>query len=177
MDYGELTPSIIDKILEAMKIINNPEIEPEVRQLNQEILFREVGESVYNKVYEMNAFDFEIEHTSGPGIDDRYLGLSKVASDSISVGDVGVAVYVKNYLDNVMGKAQQDAFVNASQSGKRPRVIRRTVGDTCKWCRDRAGTFTDPDPTVFQRHRACDCTITTEGFRSRNGQLNNFVGQ
>ena len=68
MDYSKLNDSIINKVLKALALINNPEIDPEIRQLNQEILFREVGTAVYNKVYDMNAFDFEIEYTRGPGI-------------------------------------------------------------------------------------------------------------
>lgn len=57
MDYAGLNETIIDKVLKALQLINNPEIDPEVRQLNQEILFREVGAAVYAKVYDMNAFD------------------------------------------------------------------------------------------------------------------------
>lgn len=82
MNYAGLNDTIINKVLAALKLINNPEIDPDVRQLNQEILFKEVGASVYAKVYDMNAFDYEIEHTTGPGIDDRYYGLAKVAAAS-----------------------------------------------------------------------------------------------
>ncbi len=92
MDYSGLNETIIKKVLAAMAIINNPEIDPQVRQKNQEILFREVGAAVYAKIYNMNAFDYEIEHTTGPGIDTRYFGLAKVASASIAVGTVGLAV-------------------------------------------------------------------------------------
>lgn len=175
MEYDQLAPSILDKLIEAMKLINNPEIDPEIRQLNQEILLREVGEAVYNKIYEMQAFDFEIEHTTGDGIDDRYFGLSKVASDSISIGDIGLSVFAANFIANTIGKAEHDAVRNAKQSGKRPVVVRTLVGDTCKWCQQRAGRYTDPGPEVFQRHRACDCVIKTEGFRSRNGELQNYA--
>lgn len=175
MDYSQFTPTILSRVLEAVQLINNPEVDPEVRQLNQEILFREVGEAVYSKIYDMNAFDFEIEHTTGPGLDDRYYGLAKVTSDSVSAGNVGIIEYVKNYVDNVIGKAQHDAFKTAAQSGKFPTVVRATVGKTCQWCQDRAGTYTDPSPEVFQRHGGCDCTITTSGYKSRNGLLKNYV--
>src|SRR5688572_11494415 len=99
MDYSKLNQTILEKVLKALKLINNPEIAPEIRQLNQEILFREVGAAVYAKIYDMNAFDFEIEYTTGPGIDDRYYGLAKVAAASVSIGALGLAEYVKNYLD------------------------------------------------------------------------------
>jgi len=175
MNYSDLKPSILARLLEAIALINNPEVSPEIRQLNQEILFREVGTAVYNRVYDMNAFDFEIPHTSGPGIDDRYFGLAKVASDSVSAGNIGLVEYAKNYVDNMIGKAQHDAFNNAVQSGKHPTVVRRIVGETCKWCNARAGTYIDPPSEVFQRHGGCDCSITTSGFKTRNGQLGNYV--
>lgn len=175
MDYAKLNDTITKKVLTALALINNPEIDPEIRQLNQEILFREVGTAVYTKVYDMNAFDFEIEHTRGPGIDDRYYGLAKVAAASVSTGALGLDDYVRNYLDTMASKAQHDAVQNAKQSGKYPTVTRKMNGETCAWCESLAGTYTKPDSEVFKRHRGCDCSIVTEGYRSRNGQLNNYV--
>lgn len=175
MDYSKLSATIQDKILAAVALINNPEIDPEIRQLNQEILFREVGQAVYAKVYDMNAFDFEIEHTTGPGIDNRYYGLAKVTSDSISAGNLGLTDLISNYVDTAIAMAQRDATINALQSGKHPKVTREIVGETCDWCNSLAGTYTNPPSDVFLRHRACDCRIITEGYRSRNGLLNNYV--
>lgn len=175
MDYAKYNRTIIDKVMAAVKLINNPEIDPEIRQLNQEILFREVGATIYNKVYDMNAYDFDIQHTKGSGIDDRYYGLAKVTAASVSAGALGIREYVKNYLDHAASKAQHDAMVNAKQSGKHPRVIRTTNGDTCKWCRSLAGEYSNPSPEVFRRHGGCDCNIRTEGFKSRNGLLKNYV--
>lgn len=88
-NYAALVTTIEPQVRAAVAIINNPEIEPEVRQRNQEILLREVGQAIYEKVYDMNAFDMEIEHTKGAGIDDRYFGLAKVASDSVSTASRG----------------------------------------------------------------------------------------
>lgn len=175
MDYAKFNRTIQAKVMAAVKIINNPEVDPEIRQLNQEILFREVGSAVYNQVYDMNAFDFEIEYTKGSGIDDRYYGLAKVAAAAVSTGALGLDEYVKNFLDHAASKAQRDAMVNAKQSGKYPRVIRTTNGKTCKWCQSLAGEYTNPSADVFKRHGGCDCNIRTEGYRSRNGLLNNYV--
>lgn len=175
MDYTDFTQTILGKVLAAMALINNPEIDPEVRQLNQEILFKEVGQSVYAKVYDMNAFDFEIEHTMGAGIDDRFYGMAKVASASVSAGALGLDEYVKNYLDNTIGMAQRDAVKNARESGKHPTVTRIENSDACKWCKSKAGTFTNPDPSIYARHGGCNARIITEGYRSRNGLLNNYV--
>lgn len=175
MDYSQLNESIIKKVLAAVALINNPEIDPEIRQLNQEILFREVGSAVYAKVYDMNAFDYEIEHTKGVGIDDRYYGLAKVASASVSAGALGLDDLVRNYLDNMAAKAQEDATKNAKQSGKYPTVTRTVNGETCDWCNKMAGKYTNPAAEVFRRHRGCDCSIVTEGYRSRNGLLDNYA--
>lgn len=174
MDYAGLNDTIQKKVMAALAIINNPEIAPDVRQLNQEILFREVGAAVYAKVYNMNAFDYEIEHTTGPGIDDRHFGLAKVAAASVSAGALGLPLLVRNYLDTMASKAQADATHNARQSGKRTRVTRKMNGETCGWCESLAGTYENPDSEVFKRHRGCDCSIITEGYRTRNGQLNNY---
>lgn len=175
MDYSKLNDSIAKKVMAAVALINNPEIAPDIRQLNQEILFREVGAAVYGKVYDMNAFDFEIEHTKGPGIDDRYFGMAKVASASVSAGAVSVPLLVRNYLDSMASKAQEDAVTNARQSGKHPTVVRSMNGETCAWCESMAGTYTSPGPEVFRRHRGCDCSIITQGYKSRNGLLKNYV--
>lgn len=176
MNYAEFNSTILPQVLAAMALINNPEVDPEVRQLNQEILFREVGAAIYDKIYDMNAFDMEIPHTTGPGIDDRYYGLAKVASASVSAGAFGLEDYILNYLDNTAAKAQNDAMKTASQSGKHPTVTRTPTGlETCSWCDSLAGTYTNPEGIIFARHRGCDCSIITSGYNSRNGLLNNYV--
>lgn len=175
MDYSIFTKTILKKVLAAMALINNPEIDPEIRQLNQEILFRSVGTAVYGKIYDMNAFDFEIEHTIGVGIDDRHYGMAKVAAAAVSTGALGLDEHVKNFIDNTIGKAQHDAMRTAQQSGKFPTATRIESPDCCKWCRSKAGTHENPDPTVFHRHDGCDGRIITKGYRSRNGLLNNYV--
>lgn len=179
MNYAALNKKILGKVMAAIGIINNPEVTPDVRQLNQEILLREVGKEVYNKVYDMNAFDFGIEGTQGEGMDTSYYGMAKVASDSISAGGKGktLETTVQNYLDNVTGQAQRHAVRNAKETGNRPKVIRISDGETCDWCDKMAGTYTDPSPEVFRRHRGCNCQIRTEGYKSRNGLVKNYVAQ
>lgn len=175
MDYAKLNKTILAKVLKAMALINNPEISPAIRQLQQEIFLREVGSAIYEKIYDMNAFDFDLQGTRGAGIDDRYYGLAKVSSATVSTGALGLSEYVKNYLDHSASKAQQDATKNARQSGRRTKVIRKMNGETCKWCESLAGSYENPDSEVFKRHGGCDCIIITEGFRSRNGELGNYV--
>ena len=177
MDYSKFTKTILAKVLAAMALINNPEIAPEVRQLNQEILLREVGAAVLAKIYDMNAYDFEIQHTKGLGSDDRYYGLAKAASASIAVGGAAtVAAQVKNYLHQMGALAQEHATVAARQNGKRPTVTRKLNGEkNCKWCRDKqVENATDPPASTFHRHAGCDCIIITKGYKSRNGLLKNY---
>lgn len=176
MDYSKFARSLTPKVMAALALINNPEVAPEVRQLNQEILFREVGSAVYAKIYDMNAYDFEIEHTKGTGIDDRYFGMAKMAAAAVSVGGAAALNQrVENFVKQTIAKAQFDATTNAKQSGKRPTVTRKMNSETCDWCESLAGTYTNPDSEVFKRHRKCDCIIETSGYRSRNGLLDNYV--
>jgi hypothetical protein len=174
MNYGDLAKQLTPKVMQAIAIINNPEVSPEVRQLNQEILLRQVGQKVYSKIYNMNAFDFEIPNTRGPGIDDRYYGLAKVASNSVSNGTKGLEEYIENYLKSAAAQAQAAAFKNAAQSNKRPTVTRTESTKACDWCKSKTGTFTDPSPEVFHRHGGCGGTIVTQGYKSRNGLLKNY---
>jgi hypothetical protein len=177
MNYADLNKTIIAKVMAAIGIINNPEVAPDVRQLNQEILLREVGKSVYDKVYDMNAFDMGIENTKGEGMGDSFYGMAKVASDSISAGGKsGLPMTVKNYLDNVAGTAQRHATKTAKETGNRPRVTRISDGEACDWCDSMAGSYTNPPAEVFRRHRGCNCQIRTEGYKTRNGLLNNYTG-
>lgn len=176
MDYTELAERLTPKVMDAIAILNNPEIAPDVRQRNQEVLLREVGKSVYNKIYEMNAFDMDIAHTTGSGIDDRFYGMAKVASNSVSNGKGGLHEYIRNYLQNTTAKAQKDAMGNARESGKRPTVTRTESPTACAWCRSKAGTFTDPDGSIFARHGGCRGKIVTSGYNSRNGTLKNYKG-
>lgn len=175
MDYSKFTATISKQVQDAVALINNPEITPEVRQLNQEILLREVGQAVYSKIYNMNAWDMEIPHTTGAGVDaQRYYGMAKVASNSISTGSLGLQQYLDNYIASTISQAQGDALKNARQSGKKPTVTRTEHANACQWCRSLAGTYTDPPADIFMRHGGCEGKIVTEGYNSRNGTLANY---
>ena len=82
--------------------------------------------------------------------------------------------YLRNFLMSSAAKAQSDATRNARQAGKRPTVTRTESSDACKWCQSKTGTFTDPSSDIFHRHGGCEGRITTSGYRSRNGLLNNY---
>lgn len=174
MNYLNLATTIDKDLLESVKLINNPEVSPTVRQRNFEILFREVGEAVYDMIYDMASFDFDIAGTIGAGIDaNRYYGLAKVASDAIVTGD-DVQSAVKLWLDDVIGKASSDAFYTATDLGKHPTLTRTEMPNCCKWCSMHVGTFIDPEREAFRRHENCRAKIVVSGYKTRNGELKNY---
>lgn len=179
MNYADLGKDIRDQVVKLMDIINNPEIAPQVRQMNQEILWREVGNAMYNQIFDMNAFDFELpDGTKAQGVDENiYYGMAKETSDSVSTGGRDkVLQQVDAFINAIAGTAQRDAMNLANDLNKHPTVVRKTRGrKTCPWCESLAGTYTDPDSEVFKRHRGCDCLIITSGYKSRNGLLNNYI--
>lgn len=177
MNYEELGTTIKSDLHEAVALINNPEIDPEVRRLDLEILFREVGDQVYDVIYAMNAWDMDIEYTEGVGINDFYYGLAKNVSDSISVGGASdVYAQIDEWLANQIIKAQLDAFETARQSGKFPTVTRIEPADCCEWCsqfKDGLGgsvTYVDPSQMVWARHDRCKGRIITSGYKTNNGE-------
>lgn len=172
MNYDKLGLTIKNDLQEAVSTILNPEIDPETRRFNLEILLREVGSEVYYVIYSMVAYDMEIEYTVGAGINDAYYGLAKVLSDSVSVGGRSDAIAsLDEWLSNQILKAEFDAFTTAFQSGKYPIAVREEPFNCCAWCRDHTGTFIDPSPEVFRRHDRCRGEIRVSGYRSRNGTL------
>lgn len=47
------------------------------------------------------------------------------------------------------------------KAGMEPRIIRKTAGRCCEWCRALAGTYKYPDvpQDVYRRHDNCNCTV------------------
>lgn len=177
MNYTNFAKTVEFEIYELLKIINNPKISPNVRINANQIAMSSIANAIYAKIYDMNAFDFEIEHTQGVGADNvRINGISRILNDSISNGGESLALSrVQNFIRSNIDKAQNDAFITAKQSGKHPKVERIEIGNCCKWCKGKVGTYYDPDPSVFARHRDCDCIIKTSGYKSRNGLLKNYA--
>lgn len=172
MNYGELATTIEPELREAVETILNPEVDPETRRFNLEILLRESGQKVYQVIYAMNAYDMEIEFTTGDGINDNYYGMAKNLSDSIILGgNDKVWAEFDLWLQDVIHKAQMDALDAAGENGKYRGVTRIERGDCCEWCRAHVGTFIEPSPEVFGQHEHCRGEIRTFGWKSRNGRL------
>lgn len=172
MNYGSLATTIEPRLKRAVKTILNPEISPEIRRFNLEILLRETGAEVYSDIYAMNAYDMEIEYTTGDGMGDRYYGMAKNLSDSISLGGSDqVEAELELWLQDVIHKAQFDAFSRAADSGKYRVATRTELPSCCDWCRRHVGTFVEPTPEVFAQHDHCRGSIETSGWKSHNGTL------
>lgn len=92
-----------------------------------------------------------------------------------NLGRKTVPATVKSFYDSVLGTAMSESFRNAVSLDKHPTLTRSIVGETCQWCIDRAGVWTDPDDELFARHADCDCLFVTSGYNSRNGILKNYV--
>ncbi len=176
MDYLALAETLDKDLIKAVDLINNPEVSPNIRQQSFEILFRELGENVYKVIYDMATFDMDVVGTTGTGIDmQKVYGISKVASDSVVVGDKsGTQASIRLWLDDVISKASQDAFNTAHDLGKHPTLHRSEKANCCKWCAQHVGTFINPSPEVFRRHANCRATIIVSGYKSRNGLLKNY---
>lgn len=49
-----------------------------------------------------------------------------------------------------------------AKAGLSPKIIRKTDGKCCKWCTQKAGTYTytpNMDRDVFRKHENCGCTV------------------
>lgn len=178
MNYADFVELIRADVNKAVAYICNPEIEPSVRVRNLEILFKEVGGEIYWQIYDINAFDYGIQGTTGDGQGNMYYTLAKHVSDSIVLQEKKQAEEtIWNWLENVVGKAQNDAFQKAKELGKYPSVtrsLRASRSGACEWCKGLVGTHINPEPIVFSRHANCHCKIITRGYKSKNGELKNY---
>jgi hypothetical protein len=173
MNYGNLVPTISDDLIEAVELILNPEIDPDTRTLNLEILLRSSGREIYDIIYAMNAYDFGVEYTTGIGIDDYYYTLAKQLSDSVSLGGhKEMIAKLEDWMYFQVDKGQFDAFKTARDNGQHPTAERIEPWNCCSFCKDREwGKVENPDHEMWRRHDNCRGIIKTQGYRSRNGRL------
>ena len=84
---------------------------------------------------------------------DKYSQREKSFLDSLETN-------AKSVVDDSVRK-NADFHYNA---GLKPKIIRTTVGKTCKWCQSMAGVYdyskvSNTGNNVFRRHANCDCTV------------------
>lgn len=179
MDFYSAVERLRPQLKRLVDIINDPTIDPTLRKRALAAALTQISQSVYSSAYRMTAFDMEILETIGIGPDAQLaLGLARNISDGIAFGDLAAANdQVAAFAVNTAGIAMAHAAVTAGQLGKYRtlRINLRGKGD-CDWCRAKAarGTIINPTPEDFIRHTRCDCFYDVQGFKSRNGELQNY---
>lgn len=80
-----------------------------------------------------------------------------------------------NYTESVVDAKIKANYEFQGRAGLYAQVDRVTVGKTCRWCRDLAGTYVYPDvpPDVWRRHDNCNCVIR---YTSRAGRVDILEG-
>lgn len=68
-----------------------------------------------------------------------------------------VVNFNQSVVDDMVRKNAEFHF----HSGMSPKIIRKEVGNCCKWCKNLVGTYKYPDvpKDVYRRHRNCRCTV------------------
>ena len=151
-------------------------ISPEDKRRRLTRAFGIVGNEFYGKMFADNSMLFDSEAIGTLGFqnpEDQVERLSTKLVQNHNLGRKNDAI-VTGFFDSVLADAQNEAFNNARSLGKVPTLRRRLVGETCEWCRNRVGTFTNPDSELFARHDNCDCLFIVSGYNSRNGILTNY---
>lgn len=139
--------------------------------------FNLVGSDFYVQMFDANSQLFDstaIGTTDYNVMAERIDRLSNKLVQNYNLGRTTNPQIIKEFYDTALGKAQNEAFKNALSLDKHPTLSRSMVGETCKWCQDRAGVFTNPDSELFARHDNCDCLFVVSGYNSRNGILTNY---
>lgn len=176
MDFYSVIDRLMPQIKRLITVLNDPAIDPTLRKAALTAGFQQIGQSVYGKAYNMTAWDLEIAETLGRGWKVEIAqGLARNISTGIATGDGQLALdQAKNYVQQSASTAMFEASETGKQLGKYRTVTRSIRRETCRWCLDRAGTYTNPTAEIFRRHTHCDCLIKVEGYRSRNGLLQNY---
>lgn len=88
--------------------------------------------------------------------------------------------FISNSFRNV-GQGFYDSYVEAnvrfrSKLGMKEVIVRRQLGNCCKWCADLAGIYdanNHPDD-IYKRHRNCRCLVT---HKTEKGYKDNLVSK
>lgn len=179
MDFSILIARIEPKLRRMALILNDTSINPTLRRTAHRTVLESLGQVIYNKAYDMTAWDFEIPETLGKIFDrDIAAGLARNLSDSIATGNkVSITEQLPLYANKAALAAQADASVTAQGLGKYT-VLKVSLGrkKDCNWCilRAQRSPIYNPSPIDFGRHDGCDCFLEAQGFRSRNGEVKNY---
>lgn len=68
---------------------------------------------------------------------------------------------LENMLESIALSSIEKNVKFQSDSGLRPKVVRKSNGYCCEWCNKLVGTYSYPDVPrdVYRRHKNCTCTV------------------
>lgn len=68
---------------------------------------------------------------------------------------------LENMLESIVLNSIEKNVKFQSDSGLRPKVVRKSNGYCCEWCAKLVGTYSYPDVPrdVYRRHKNCTCTV------------------
>lgn len=176
MNFSPTATDIAKQMEKVVDFILGLNIDPAEKRARLIKAFGIVGNEFFNKMFLDNSILFDSTAIKSLGFtnpEDQIERLSAKLIQDYNLGRKNDAT-VKGFFDSVLGAAQKEAFDNGISMGKVPTLTRRIVGETCRWCIDRAGTFTYPEGELFARHDNCDCLFIVSGYNSRNGILTNY---
>lgn len=176
MEFSKVATDTAESMDRLVKFILSLDISPNEKKRRLAIAFRTVGARFYAQMFEATSEVFDsMAITTLINLDyDQIDRLSEKLVQNYVLGRE-VDYLVKDYYDSELGRAQHEAFQNALSLDKHPTLERIVVGETCRWCIDRAGVKLYPSGEDFARHRDCDCMFIVSGYNTRNGLLNNYV--
>jgi hypothetical protein len=176
MNFSDVATDIGTQMEEVVAYILSLNIDPEEKRTRLIKAFGIVGNEFYSKMFVDNSELFGSLAIRSAGYTDPEDQIERLASKLVQNYNLGRGngAIVKEFFDSVLGDAQNEAFRNGKAMGKVPTLTRQLVGETCRWCVARAGTFTNPSGEMFARHDNCDCLLIVKGYNSRNGILTNY---
>lgn len=176
MDFSGIVEDTANGVYNIIVDVLRMDISPDTKINQIQAVLSQVGAQFGQKMFDdvsrlfgSSAIKSSIPYSEN---DQVYTLAQKIVRDSAFALDD--KPLVKEYGDVILGRAQHSAFENARSLDRHPTLTRRMRGETCQWCVDRAGTFTDPPAELFARHDNCDCLFIVSGYNSRNGVLKNY---
>lgn len=95
--------------------------------------------------------------------EDRVKGLVDLASSAEQYDEVADKLLsaFENFSQHIVDETIRKNADFHQRSGLSPKIIRRSNGKCCAWCRSLAGThdYPDVDRDVYRRHNNCRCTV------------------
>lgn len=177
MDFSGIAQDMGEETAESIDYILNLDASPQQKRSLLEKLLLAIGAAFFLKMFKDSSEVFDstaIETLGYPELEDQTSRLATKMLRNYALTRE-IAPLTQDLFESLLGAAESEAFENGKSLGKVPTLTRSLSGrENCRWCADRAGTYTNPVGEDFARHRACDCILRVSGYNSRNGVLKNY---